>query len=117
LAQNEEERAEIRRRIEKLQVHDAKGALIKRQKESVDRVADALQEITRIQKDDVRQDLDELLDRLSEPHHERALLALGVRRLGVFGSFTRGQQRTHTPPATGKDPRGGDKQLLAEKNE
>ena len=25
--------------------------------------------------------------------HEQALLALGVRRLGVFGSFARGQQR------------------------
>ncbi len=59
LAENEEKRSDIRQRIKQLQVHDAKGALIKRQKESVDRVADALEEITRIQKDDVRQDLDE----------------------------------------------------------
>ncbi len=59
LEQNEEERSEIRRKIGQLHVHDTKGALIKRQKESVDRVADALEKITRIQKDDVRQDLDE----------------------------------------------------------
>jgi DNA sulfur modification protein DndD len=56
---NEEARAGNRQHINRLQVHDAKGALIKRQKESVDRVADALEEITRIQKDDVRQELDE----------------------------------------------------------
>ena len=59
LDENEEARAQNRQHINRLQVHDAKGALIKRQKESVDRVADALEEITRIQKDDVRQDLDE----------------------------------------------------------
>ncbi len=73
LEQNEEERSEIRRKIGQLHVYDTKGALIKRQKESVDRVADALEKITRIQKDDVRQDLDEQIGEIWRDEVERGV--------------------------------------------
>lgn len=55
----DDEREDVRRRIEKLKVQDERAALLKGQRESVERIADVLSEIVEIQKDDVRQSLDE----------------------------------------------------------
>lgn len=52
---------EIQKRIEKLNVQNERGAVVKRQLEAVYHVADAFDRITEIQKEDVREALGELI--------------------------------------------------------
>jgi DNA sulfur modification protein DndD len=59
IAKNEEAQGELKRKIRKLETQNEKGAVIKRQLEAVDHVADALAALARIQKNDVRKSLDE----------------------------------------------------------
>ena len=66
----EEKRTDIRQKIGRLQAHDARSALIKRQRESVERVADAFEGIFKIQKETVRKDLDK---RISEIWQDAAI--------------------------------------------
>jgi DNA sulfur modification protein DndD len=56
-----ERHADLRIRIKKLQGHDARSALVKRQRESVERVADAFDGIFEVQKETVRANLDALI--------------------------------------------------------
>lgn len=56
---NEEKQAELKRKIRTLQTQNERAALVKRQLEAIDHVADALASLTRIQKEDVRRALDE----------------------------------------------------------
>lgn len=58
IKKNEEDLAKIQRGIAKLQVMDGKAALIQRQKNSVNNVSDAFEQIYNILKEDVREDLD-----------------------------------------------------------
>jgi DNA sulfur modification protein DndD len=58
-AQNEEQQVEVKRKIRTLETQNEKGAVIKRQLDAVDHVADALAALAKIQKEDVRQSLDE----------------------------------------------------------
>jgi DNA sulfur modification protein DndD len=58
LQENEETRAAALREIEKLKVKGEEAQLIKCQLEAVERVADAFDEVARIQADDVRRSLD-----------------------------------------------------------
>jgi DNA sulfur modification protein DndD len=57
----DERHVDLRARIKKLQGHDARSALVKRQRESVERVADAFEGIFQIQKETVRVNLDALI--------------------------------------------------------
>lgn len=57
----DEQYAEVRTRINKLKALDARTALVKRQKESVERVADAFDGIFAVQKETVRGNLDTLV--------------------------------------------------------
>jgi DNA sulfur modification protein DndD len=56
---NEEAQAAVKKKIRTLQTQSEKGALIKRQLEAVDHVADAIAAIGKLQKEDVRRSLDE----------------------------------------------------------
>ena len=58
-AQNEEQQVDVKRKIRTLETQNEKGAVIKRQLDAVDHVADALAALAKIQKEDVRQSLDE----------------------------------------------------------
>jgi len=58
-AQNEEQQVDVKRKIRTLETQNEKGAAIKRQLDAVDHVADALAALAKIQKEDVRQSLDE----------------------------------------------------------
>lgn len=57
----DEQHADLRGRINKLKAHDARAALVKRQKEAAERIADAFEGIFQVQKETVRVNLDALI--------------------------------------------------------
>ncbi|ACL06471.1 conserved hypothetical protein [Desulfatibacillum aliphaticivorans] len=64
LKENTECQSTLRRQIIQLQVQDEKAKTIKNQKESVERVAEALEQIYNIQKEHVREDLAERISKI-----------------------------------------------------